>query len=105
MYIDKIINETINRYINENVYNESMKDDKKYKSNKSSEESQIKNDIKKNKDIFNIAGIARELYPDHTPEGAQSQLRKKIEGETNGHHKYHLNTREINTLKRILDNA
>ena len=32
-------------------------------------------------DTLNIAAIARKLYPDHTPEGAQSQLRKKIKKE------------------------
>ena len=29
----------------------------------------------------NIAAIARELFPDHTEEGAQSQLRKILNGE------------------------
>ena len=29
----------------------------------------------------NIAAVARELFPDHTEEGAQSQLRKILNGE------------------------
>lgn len=29
----------------------------------------------------NIAAVARELFPDHTEEGAQSQLRKMLKGE------------------------
>ena len=28
-----------------------------------------------------IAAVARDLYPDHTPQGAQSQLRKQLNGE------------------------
>ena len=32
-------------------------------------------------DKTNIASVARDLFPDHTEEGAQSQLRKILKGE------------------------
>lgn len=31
-------------------------------------------------DYVNLAAVARDVYPDHTDQGAQSQLRKKVKG-------------------------
>ena len=79
MNINKIITETINRYIVENVFSEiDKKEDKKpikQPNNKGSDDqllSQLKNDA------YNESAIAHKLYPDHTEEGAQSQYRKKL---------------------------
>ena len=53
--------------------------------------------------IINIAAIAKEVYPDHTDEGAQSQLRKKIKGETSDSGtKYKLKKKEAKRLRRAL---
>ncbi len=32
-------------------------------------------------DLTDIAAVAQKVFPDHTPEGAQSQLRKELNGE------------------------
>jgi hypothetical protein len=57
-----------------------------------------------NSGYFNISKIAQEIYPDHTKEGAQSQLRKKLKGETaDSGFKYHLKKKEINALRPILN--
>lgn len=56
-----------------------------------------------NNGFFNIAKIAQELFPDHTPEGAQSQLRKKLNGDTaDSGYKYHLKRKEVRKLRAIM---
>ena len=99
--IDNIISETINRYINENVFDEKKNkksDDLKRHSIKLKGGSRADFDVKKDKttnpsinnqdakelsnildsDYVNLAAVARDVYPDHTDEGAQSELRKKV---------------------------
>lgn len=114
MDINKIISETINDYLNKNIISEtSKKEDIKKQQEKSqkrdgknlssSDEDLIRNTIK-NDDVINIAAVARKLYPDHTPEGAQSQLRKKIEGVKNDNgSEYHLKQREAAIIRKILN--
>jgi hypothetical protein len=54
-------------------------------------------------DYINTAAVAHELYPDHTPEGAQSQLRKKVKGLANDNgSKYKIKKKEAFKLRRIL---
>lgn len=54
-------------------------------------------------DIVNTAAVAQKVYPDHTPEGAQSQLRKKIKGLTNDNgSKYRLKKKEADMLNKII---
>lgn len=56
-----------------------------------------------NPDFVNISAVAQKLYPDHTPEGAQSQLRKKLKGETSDSgSKYKIKTKEAKKLKAII---
>ena len=56
-------------------------------------------------DTLNIAAIARKLYPDHTPEGAQSQLRKKIKKErSDSGGIYTFRKKESKKLNTILNN-
>lgn len=56
-----------------------------------------------NNGFFNIAKIAQELFPDHTPEGAQSQLRKKLNGDiADSGYKYHLKKKEVRRLRGIM---
>jgi hypothetical protein len=115
MKINKIITETINRYLSENIFPEENKKDDKVndetkearvrdgKNLSSGDESQIRNTIK-NDEVINIAAMARKIYPDHTPEGAQSQLRKKIEGIKNDNgSEYHLKQREASAIRKILN--
>jgi hypothetical protein len=114
MDINKIITETLNRYLQENIYDESAQNDESNstaekakkrdgKNLSSGDENQIRNTIE-NDDVINIAAMARKLYPDHTPEGAQSQLRKKIKGVKNDNgSEYHLKQREAAVIRKILN--
>ena len=53
---------------------------------------------------INVAAIGKMVYPDHTPEGAQSQLRKKIEGEKSDSGKeYRFRNKEIHKINRVLN--
>jgi len=52
---------------------------------------------------IDLAAVAQDVYPDHTPEGAQSQLRKKIKGLTNDNGSvYKLKKKEAYRLRRAL---
>lgn len=115
MNINKIITETLNHYLNENIFDETNKGNdsqsettEKAKSRdgknlSAGDENQIRNTIK-NDEVINVAAMARKLYPNHTPEGAQSQLRKKIEGVKNDNgSEYHLKQREASVIRKILN--
>ena len=115
MNINQIINETLNRYLNENIFGETNDEDNNQsetaekakkrdgKNLSAGDENQIRNTIE-NDDVINIAAMARKLYPDHTPEGAQSQLRKKIKGVKNDNgSEYHLKQREAAVIRKILN--
>ena len=53
--------------------------------------------------LINLAAIARKVYPHHTPEGAQSQLRKKIKQLKNDTgKKYHLTQREAGIINKAI---
>lgn len=53
---------------------------------------------------LDVAEIAQKVYPDHTREGAQSQLRKKIEGEkSDSGSQYKLNQGEAKRLRKVLN--
>ena len=124
--IYKIIDESINEYIADNVLNEGgdllMEKKRKRKKKKKKHDSKQKSKHKKkglrrnaiklkggrrkdydaeydthtnpnltkqdnndisallNNNYINLAAVARDVYPNHTDEGAQSQLRKKVKG-------------------------
>lgn len=112
MKYDKIIKEQIYKYITENVFDEGKKskqDEIKIKIKNrdgeqisKSDEDRLRSLLKT--DLFNIATIAKRIYPDHTDEGAQSQLRKKILGiKSDSGSEYHLNEREAESIRMILD--
>lgn len=108
MNIDRIITEEINRYITEStvrVINEDKKTDNKFQKQSerekerdgnainSEDEAEIRNMVDKS-DLINVAALARKVFPDHTPEGAQSQLRKQLKGIKNDSGKeYHIKQR------------
>jgi hypothetical protein len=142
MNIDRIINEEINKYINESVLTENgfMENsfvEAKKKKDKDKDEprdigkkaKKLKNgrrgeyDFKKERetnpnlnnqdaedlsnlidsDYINTAAVAHKWRPDLTPEGAQSELRKKVKGLTNDNgSKYKLKKKDAFRLRRIL---
>ena len=52
---------------------------------------------------FNISRIAQELYPDHTKEGAQSQLNKKLNHDkSDSGSTYRLKKGELKKLRHVL---
>ena len=144
MNIDRIINEEINKYINESVLMENgfmensfVEAKKKKKKDKDKDEprdigkkaKKLKNgrrgeyNFKKERetnpnlnaqdaedlnsildsDYINVAALAQDVYPDHTREGAQSQLRKKIKGLTNDNGSpYKLKKKEAFKIRRML---
>lgn len=115
MDYNRIISEQISKYIKENVFDEkkSIKMNhsdeirKKIKARdgeqvSKSDEDRLRSLLKT--DLFNVAAVAKRIYPDHTDEGAQSQLRKKIMGEkSDSGSEYHLNQREAEAIRQILD--
>jgi uncharacterized membrane protein YebE (DUF533 family) len=114
MDIKKIISETLNNYLEENILvekknseeKESTKKEKKRDGNAISgaDEAQLRNAVKKG-GIINVAALARKVYPNHTPEGAQSQLRKQLEGEKNDNgSEYHLKQRAASVIRKALSN-
>jgi hypothetical protein len=115
MKIQAIITETLNRYLQENVFPEKKEHKKKkHEDNESKDEDDdfiseqdaqyIISRFKKNEHLINIAALARDIYPNHTDEGAQSQLRKKIEQETNDNGvPYKFTKREARIITRVLD--
>lgn len=116
MNLKKIISEEFNYYINSLI--QESEDDKE--SNEISkkrayakrrdgknvsvgDEAQIRHDVD-NADLINVAALAREVYPDHTPEGAQSQLRKKLKGLKNDNgSEYHIKQREAAVIRKALN--
>ena len=76
--------------------------DRKYNKNANDvEQSSIETFLKS--PFINLKKVAEKLYPDHTPEGAQSQLRKKIEGiEYGPHKKYRLKERDVEKLRPLI---
>lgn len=133
MNIEMIIQEEIDRYLNESLFDEAKKKKSSSKKKKSSnkkkkkisskyarqhdkaskrdgnnvsagDEKQIQYDVTNN-DLINVAALAKKVYPDHTPEGAQSQLRKKLKGLKNDNgSRYHIKQREAGAIRRALKN-
>jgi len=130
MNYDKIINEEIDRFINETFFTEkkkkkskdeprdigkkakklrngrrgefNFKQDRATNPNLNNQDAEDLNALI-DSDYINTAAVAHELYPDHTPEGAQSQLRKKVKGLANDNgSKYKIKKKEAFKLRRIL---
>jgi hypothetical protein len=123
--IDNIISETIHSYISSNVLMEDSKknqrfrkkaikskgglrkdfdveDDKQYNKNvDAQEETSIKNILTNG--FVNIKKVAEKLYPHHTPEGAQSELNKKLTGaKSDSGSPYKLKSKEVKKLRQII---
>ena len=149
--ISRIIEETINHYLAQNIITEKKSDKKEKKDDdktdaKDDEEKKADDKAKKkkkfrknaikskggmrkdfdteedetyNKNVddqeqssvenilsngfVNIKKVAEKLYPDHTPEGAQSQLSKKLRGDkSDSGSTYKLKTKEVKRLRHII---
>ena len=80
----------------------NVEDEKMYNQNvDDQEQSSIVNELPT--EYVNIKKFAEELYPDHTPEGAQSQLRKKLKGEkSDSGSTYKLKKKEVKKLRHLI---
>lgn len=121
MNIRRIINEEISKYFKNELFESDgirknaikTKDghrvdfnDKKEKEEKPSLTNGDAEGIaqKLNNDVINVAAVAREMYPNLTPEGAQSKLRKKIKHVKNDSGTpYKLKKKEATIARRIID--
>lgn len=133
--IDKIISESIESYLHRNIILEDeekdnaendktpkkfkkkaiktkgsgrkdfdVKNDETYNQNVDDLEQSSVEDILKN-GFINIKKVAEKLYPDHTPEGAQSQLNKKLRGDkSDSGSTYRLKNKEVKKLRQIIAN-
>lgn len=77
-------------------------EDETYNKNVDDQEQSSVEDILSN-GFVNIKKVAEKLYPDHTPEGAQSQLNKKLRGDkSDSGSTYKLKTKEVKRLRHII---
>ena len=53
-------------------------------------------------DMINVAKVARIIYPHLTPEGAQSELQKKIDGQDANGKKYHFRRSEAARIRAAI---
>jgi hypothetical protein len=133
MNINRIISEEIDRFINEDIFGEKKKAKKKPKEKKEKDilknGKKLRNGLRTDfnakldretnpnlnsqdaedlidildSDYVDLAAVAHDVYPDHTPEGAQSQLRKKVKGLTNDNgSKYKIKKKEAFKIRRAL---
>lgn len=127
MDLDRIIKEEIDRYLMEDMFNEKgpakkekdiVKGGKKLKGGRRGDFN-AKLDRETNPNInnqdakelttllkspyVNVAAVAKDVYPDHTSQGAQSQLRKKVEGEkSDSGSTYKIKKKEANAIRRAI---
>ena len=81
-----------------------VKDDEIYNKNVDDLEQTSVEDILKS-GFINIKKVGEKLYPDHTPEGAQSQLNKKLRGDkSDSGSTYRLKNKEVKKLRQIIAN-
>lgn len=77
-------------------------EDETYNKNVDDQEQSSVQDVLSN-GFINIKKVAEKLYPDHTPEGAQSQLNKKLRGDkSDSGSTYKLKTKEVKRLRHII---
>ena len=80
----------------------NFKKDRETNPNLNNQDAEDLNDIL-DSDFINISAVAQEIYPDHTPEGAQSQLRKKVKGiENDNGSRYRLKKKEAYKIRRAI---
>ena len=129
--VENIISEEINSFLNENGFFEAKKKKAKKKGPKDTGKNakKLKNGLRTDfnykqeretnpnlnnqdsEDLIDIldspyvdlAAVAQDIYPDHTPEGAQSQLRKKVKGlKSDSGSTYKIKKKEAFKIRRAL---
>lgn len=132
MNIQQIIKEEIDRYLIEDILPEKEEKAKKHSNNDVIRKHSVKtkgggrsdyNETDANRadpvltfgdtayitnvldnDVVNVAAFARKMYPNLTPQGAQSKLRKKIKHEkSDSGSVYKLRKHEVEKARKILD--
>ena len=79
-----------------------IEDDETYNQHVDDQEQSAVKDVLTN-GFINIKKVAEKLYPDHTPEGAQSQLNKKLRGDkSDSGSTYKLKSKEVKRLRHII---
>ena len=79
-----------------------IEDDETYNQHVDDQEQSSVKDMLTN-GFINIKKVAEKLYPDHTPEGAQSQLNKKLRGDkSDSGSTYKLKSKEVKRLRHII---
>jgi hypothetical protein len=110
MNLEQIILEELDKVLKNDkktlVENKPSQKTKKRTSGKNVDVSTEKNiEGKADTDLINTAALAKRIYPDHTPQGAQSQLRKKLKSIKNDNgSEYHIKQGEADKLRSILKN-
>ena len=125
--VENIVSEEINSFLNENGFFETKK--KKGPKNTGKNAKKLRNGLRTDfnykldretnpnlnnqdsEDLIDIldspyvdlAAVAQDIYPDHTPEGAQSQLRKKVKGlKSDSGSTYKIKKKEAFKIRRAL---
>lgn len=108
-----LIKEYITEELNQLIQEKNKKGVKKYVDHETEKENNPKvssdDEIELRKDmnnpVINVAAMARKVFPDHTPEGAQSQLRKQIKGlKSDSGSEYHIKQKTANIIRKELGN-
>lgn len=80
----------------------NVKQDRETNPNLNNQDAEDLNDVL-DSDLIDVAALAKRVYPDHTPQGAQSQLRKKIKGlKSDSGSTYRLKKKEAFKIRREL---
>ena len=80
----------------------NVKQDRETNPNLNNQDAEDLNDVL-DSDLIDVAALAKRVYPDHTPQGAQSQLRKKIKGlKSDSGSTYKLKKKEAFKIRREL---
>lgn len=97
--LNQLIQEKNKRGVKKYVDHEAEKENNPKVS--SDDEIELRKDM--NNDVINVAAMARKVFPDHTPEGAQSQLRKQIKGlKSDSGSEYHIKQKTANIIRKEL---
>ena len=97
--LNQLIQEKNKRGVKKYVDHEAEKENNPKVS--SDDEIELRKDM--NNDVINVAAMARKVFPDHTPEGAQSQLRKQIKGlKSDSGSEYPIKQKTANIIRKEL---
>lgn len=109
MNTDKLINESINKVILQEKFKKGHKHFSNHEQEKKDNPNASRDSVNLIKNLFakgllNVAAFARYVFPDHTDEGAQSQLRKAIKGLDSAGDKSHSPIRMTQKMVSVIVN-